>query len=185
MMKSRVLTMGMALVVVAAGCGYTVGSSLPEKYRTVAVPVFRNETRETEVQAAVTNALRRRIALDGRLRLASEKESDLILRGTLTSYSVRAQSYLDDDGISRFRANLGATVTLEDRATGEVLWRMTDIEGSTDHFAAGVGGRSMSRGATRYFVPDATSFPSMEEGQGAAEAIEDLAVEIFIRLMEY
>ena len=185
MMKSRVLTLGIVLVVAATGCGYTVGSSLPEKYRTVAVPVFRNETRETELQAAVTNALRRRIALDGRLRLASEADSDLVLRGTLTSYSVRAQSYLDDDGISRFRAWLGASVTLEDRATGEVLWQAADIKGSTDHFATGLAGSSMSRGTTQYFVPDVTSFPSMEEGQAAAEAIEDVVVEIFIRLMEY
>lgn len=177
--------MGITLLVVAAGCGYSVGSSLPAKYRTVAVPMFKSELRETDLQAAVTNALRRRIALDGRLRLTGEKDADLVVRGTLTRYTVRSRSYFDDDEIARFRARIGATVTLEDGSTGKILWHATDVDGSSEHFTSDAGERTMSRGATRYFVPDATSFPTMEEGQGAAEAVEDLALDIFIRLMEY
>ncbi len=184
-MNIRLLTAGVAVLLAVTGCGYTVGSSVPEKYRTIAIPVFHNQTRETDLQVAVTNALRRRIALDGRLRLASEKDADLVLRGTLTNYSVSAQSFLDSDSISRLRAHLTATVTLEDRDTGEIVWHETELTGSSEHFRDGLAERGMSRGATRYFVPDITSFPTMEEGQGAAEAIEDLAVEIFLRLMEY
>jgi len=184
-MSNRTYTTVLTCIAVAAGCGYTARSTLPGKYRTVAVPAFRSEVRETDLEAAVTNALRRRIALDGRLRIAQPDRADLVVRGTLTKYEVRTETFLEDDEPARVRVWVRADVELEDRSSGETLWHETDLDGSSQHFRRGVAAQGRSRGATRYFVGDLTSFPSAEQGQSTAEAIDDLAIRILYRILEY
>jgi len=171
--------------VVCASCGYTTRSTLPAKYRTVAVPAFRSDVYEPDLQPAVTNALRRRIVLDGRLRLAGPADADLILRGRLTEYEVSTLTELRDDEPAQVSVRLRAEVELEDRLTGDVLWRDKSLAGSSRHFRRGVAARTRSRGTVAYFADDLTSFPSAEQGQSTAEAIEDLATSILYRLVEY
>jgi len=171
--------------VLGAGCGYTTRGTLPGEYRTVAVPAFRSEIREPDLQPVVTNALRRRIDLDGRLGLAGPAEADLVLRGTLKKYEVSSLSQLRDDEPSQVMVRVSATVEVEDRRTGEIRWRAESVTGSSRYFRRGVATRGLSRGTTGYFAGDLTSFPSAEQGQSTAEAIDDLATEIMYRLLEY
>jgi len=171
--------------VLGTGCGYTTRSTLPTEYRTVAVPAFRSEIREPDLQPVVTNAVRRRIELDGRLGLAGRADADLVLRGTLKKYEVNSLSQLRDDEPSQVLVKVSADVVVEDRRTGEIRWRAANVVGSSRYFRRGVASRGLSRGTTGYFAGDLTSFPSPEQGQSTAEAIDDLATEILYRLLEY
>ena len=171
--------------VLGAGCGYTTRSSLPVEYRTVAVPAFRSEIRETDLQPVVTNAVRRRIELDGRLGLAGPATADLVLRGTLKKYEASSLTQLRDDEPSQILVKVTADIVVEDRRTGEIRWSDPAVVGSSRYFRRGVATRGLSRGTTDYFAGDVTSFPSAVQGQSTAEALDDLATEILYRLLEY
>ncbi len=149
------------------------------------MPAFRSELREPDLQPVVTNAVRRRIELDGRLGLAGSADADLVLRGTLKKYEVSTLSQLRDDDPSQVLVRVTADIEVEDRRTGEIRWRAENVAGSSRYFQRGVATRGLSRGTTGYFAGDLTSFPSAEQGQSTAEALDDLATEILYRLLEY
>ena len=44
----------------ALGCGYSMRSSLDPKYRSIYVAAFENQSREYDLQAPLTNAVRRK-----------------------------------------------------------------------------------------------------------------------------
>src|SRR6185503_5798470 len=76
-----------------AGCGYTLSSVLPAHIKTLAVPVFANNTVEYGLSDDVTQALSDAFLREGRLRLVSERDADAILRGTVVSYKNQVFGY--------------------------------------------------------------------------------------------
>ena len=53
-----------ALVLLASGCGYSMSSTLDEKYQTIHVSAFKNQSREFDLQAPLTNAVIRKFLND-------------------------------------------------------------------------------------------------------------------------
>ena len=67
-----------------SSCGYHfsgTGAIVPEGVRTLAVPVFFNETNEPYVDVEVTQAVVEEFMTDGRLKIVSLEEAELALRG--------------------------------------------------------------------------------------------------------
>ncbi|MSU34818.1 MAG: hypothetical protein EXS36_06845 [Pedosphaera sp.] len=102
-----------------AGCaGYHLGPSNGQiaGERSVAVPLFRNETREPRVAVTVAQALRRRVQRDGTLRLATHGTADIVLSGVLIAYDRQILSYQPNDVITPrdYVAKMTARVTAKD-----------------------------------------------------------------------
>ncbi len=129
-----------------SGCGYTVANSrLSEQYRTIAVPAFKNESFEQEVQIRVNNALVRELQADGRFRVVNDPSAaDLVLTGAITGFDARAISFSTDDNIGQFKITLYARAALQDSKTGEVLWQKENIRGQD--FYQTQGGRTRDEG---------------------------------------
>lgn len=67
-----------------AACGYSSGTLVPEGYRTIAVPIFYNETRRHDLEFEVTRAVVEELQARTNLRVVAEDQSpDLVLRGIL------------------------------------------------------------------------------------------------------
>ncbi len=75
------------LAVLFGGCaGYHIGPIKPKTLRainSIAVPAFKNETLEPRVEVLLANSVIKQIQQDGTYKVATEKEADAVLEGTL------------------------------------------------------------------------------------------------------
>ena len=72
-MRAGALALVAALVL--GGCGYTVRGTLPAHINTVAVPIFKNHTREPAVESLITRAVVEAFSTNGRLRVVNSLTS--------------------------------------------------------------------------------------------------------------
>ncbi|MFH1146390.1 MAG: LptE family protein [Pseudomonadota bacterium] len=117
------------VVLVLTGCGYHFagqGSPFASELKTIAIPIFENQTAETGFESLITTQLVSQFSSRGRLRVASMEKADLILEGRIAAINARdvafTGSYL---GIERRVAvTLAARVVARD---GRRLWEGQNI----------------------------------------------------------
>ena len=174
-----------AILAAAAGCGYSTKSSLDEKYQSIAVSAFLNQTGEYGLQAPLTNAVIRKFTTDGRLVVVDPGHADLLLEGVILDYRLKGLTYGASDDVSQCLCVVTAGVRLSDQQTGEILWEDPTVAGETSYYT-GVLGQSSDRlrGNAEVFLPPVRSFATEEENRGASEALEQLASDIFYRTVE-
>lgn len=109
------------------GCGYRLSggtsSSSVVHGKTVAVPLFTNTTHRPHVETIVTAAIREEIAMRGGTTSPEAEGADLVLHGTVTSYSATAVSYTAEDRIREYRATLTVEVAVREHEGGRVIWK--------------------------------------------------------------
>jgi hypothetical protein len=182
---ARVIAAFSLLAGVLSGCGYTMSSTLDERYQTIHVAAFQNQSREYDLQAPLTNAVIRKFLNDGRLRVVGPGEADLVVTGTILDYSLRGLTFDADDEVTQFQTFVTASVEVIDAQSGDVLWRDARLTGQTSYVTARTGGSSdRLRGNAQSFLPAVRSFQTDEENQAASEALERIATDIFYRTIE-
>lgn len=173
------------LVAVAAGCGYTTQSSLAPEYQTIAVSPFYDETREYDLQAPLTNAITRKFITDSRLDVVHPDKADLLLEGIILDYRLKGLTFDQNDDVTQYLLVITAGVRVTDLQTGQVLWEDKLMAGETSYYTRAAGQSSdRLRGNAEVFLPTVRSFASDEENRAAAEALEQLASDIFYRTVE-
>ncbi len=115
------------LALLLAGCaGYQLGPMPPRAMadvKTLAVPMFVNETFEPRIEALVTDTVISQIQQDGTYRILREKDADAILQAQIVELgrnkarSVRGNTLAS----SEFNLTLRVRYTVTRRSTGEVL----------------------------------------------------------------
>ena len=110
----------LAVLLLLPACGYTTRSMISEDYRTIAVPVFENETRRHDLQFEVTRAVVEELNARTHLTVVSDASSaDLVLSGRLVD--------VDEDTISRRNKQrprdavvfVSAEIEVKETASGE------------------------------------------------------------------
>lgn len=152
------LALGAALVA-AGGCGYSFRGNLPERIRTVAVPVFLNKTQEPAVENVITAAVVNAFASGGRLKVVPLDQADAILEGEIVGYQVIALAFDRDATAQQYRLLVTLNVQFRDVKGGEMLWRQDGVQQHADFRAAvqaGGGGTTIGReeGAVREAAAD-------------------------------
>jgi len=107
-----------------SSCGYHLagyGSALPPHLRTIAIPILENSSPEPNIHRDATDAIRRAFIADGRLKVVDTRKADLILRGTLTNYHLRAVSFSDSDAAEEYVVRLGVGIEAYDRVKKKVF----------------------------------------------------------------
>jgi hypothetical protein len=105
-----------------AACGYTTGSLVPDGYRTIAVPIFANETRRHDLEWEVTRAVVEEIQARTPLRVVDRDQSpDLTLSGVLRDVDESVSSRLARQRIRESDVFVSADVTITDRKSGKTL----------------------------------------------------------------
>jgi len=177
----------MTLVVgaILAGCGYTTQSSLDPQYQTIAVSPFYDKTREYDLQAPLTNAVTRKFINDSRLDVVAPDQADLLLEGVILNYQLKGLTFDQNDEVTQYLLVITAGVRLTDVQKGEVLWEEKLMAGETSYYTRAAGQSSdRLRGNAEVFLPPVRSFATDEENRAAAEALEQLASDIFYRTVE-
>ncbi len=121
----KITGLGVLLLLTLWGCGYQMAgqgaSQLPPHLKTIAIPVFENNSSEPTIQRPFTEALRRAFITDGRLRLVNNKAgADLLVTGTLTKYWIRAVAFDTNDVAIEYWVYLEANVLVQDQVENQV-----------------------------------------------------------------
>lgn len=118
------------LVLVLSACGYRFtprGGLVPENAKTLAVPVFLNNTNEPYVDVELTKAVVDEFLTDGRLKIANLDDADLVLRGKVVKFTLTPAAYAApltsavDSYVQTYNVSFSVDLVLEDLKTQKVL----------------------------------------------------------------
>ncbi len=109
-----------------SSCGYRatpVGGIVPEKAKTIAIPVFINGTNEPYVDVEVTKAVVEEFLTDGRLQVVSLEAADVVMRGRVVRFDLIPLSYTLDSYVQQYQVNISVNVSIEEAKTQKILWQ--------------------------------------------------------------
>tara|TARA_B100000959_G_scaffold220749_1_gene233325 strand:- start:1118 stop:1633 length:516 start_codon:yes stop_codon:yes gene_type:complete len=122
----RVVFYILIFVLPISSCGYHLagyGSALPPHLRTIAIPVFKNSSSEPNIHRDATDEIRRAFITDGRLTVVGTRKADMILRGTLTNYNLRAVSFGGTDAAEEYVVRLGVSIEVYDQVLKKTFFK--------------------------------------------------------------
>jgi hypothetical protein len=152
-----------SLVLLVAGCGYTVKSNLPEDIRAVHVaPVVNAIDLSAEiggkehfrvyrpgVEVELTDAIINQFILEGSLKIVDRERADAVVEARLVDYRRDPLRYDDDDDIQEYRLNVVADVKVFRVSDKKVLWEQPRLTGDTTFFLSGPRAVSEDEAAAR------------------------------------
>ncbi|HUG17860.1 MAG TPA: LptE family protein [Planctomycetaceae bacterium] len=151
-----------------SGCGYVAGSFHARDVRTIAVPVFENDSTRRGIELMLTEAVQDEIKTRTPYRLAKEPYADTKLRGRIVQIRKRSLGETRTDDPRELQYSLAVEVIWEDLRTGTVL-----AEQSIPINPVGL-----------HLESNATFAPEVGQSQATAthQAVERLAAQIVDRM---
>jgi hypothetical protein len=125
------------LMLLLAGCGYTLGGNLPPHIKTVAVPVFKNLTQQPAIENVITSAVVNAFVSGGRLKVVSVEQADSLLEGEVTGYNVESIAFDPSINAQVFRLRVALNVQFRDLRNHTMLWRQEGLQDQADFRVAG------------------------------------------------
>lgn len=160
-----------SLLALLTGCGYHMSGAvrLSSDIRTIAVPVFYNDTFEPALENAVTSAVKQEFLTNGRLEVVNDPDqADLILKGTVTSFGLTPLSFdRDKSVVLEYRIRIRAAIRLENPRTKKILWQNSGIEATAE-----------------YLVNPDTAANRVAQDHAVAEASKQFAENVVHRVLE-
>ncbi len=138
-------TVAAALLVAACaagGCAYTVSGVLPGHLKTLAVPVFGNNTVEFRLADDVTLAITDAFLANQRLRIARERDADAVLRGTVVAYRNQVYGYTAQERATQYEIVLVVQIAFRDQVKNRILWKEDQLSVRTTYNVVPVGGEA-------------------------------------------
>ena len=132
---------------ILGGCGYySTSSSLPSHIKTVAIPLFENETHEVGLVEKFTDTVVDGIISNGHLKVVGELAADSVLRGTISNILDEPDTYSRDEGAQKFRIRIFINIEFFDRKKNNVIWEADSMEGFAVYDASIEGEEERDRG---------------------------------------
>jgi len=118
------------LLLFISGCGvYSFsGSSIPG-IKTIAVPLFDNQTQEYGIRESLTEAVANRFVKDNTLKVVNEKISDSVLRGVITNYKRESHTFDEQENIKEYIVRIWVNVWFEEEKSKKIIWKDDNREG--------------------------------------------------------
>ena len=128
------------LPLIASGCGYhvpgTSDSWVGGDARLAYVRLFENKTAEPYLDNYVTDALVDELSRSRLFELTEDANAaEVLIGGTVDSFTSDAISYSSTDSITDYRATMGITVQVIDNSKDQVMWQ-EKMRRSEDYSAA-------------------------------------------------
>ena len=93
--------------------------------KNLAIPIFTNRSYRANVGATLTESLVEEFARRSGGKVTSEESADLVLSGTVLSYTTSAVSYTALDTVKEYRAVINVEAILIEKKTQKVIWKGT------------------------------------------------------------
>lgn len=140
--------LALAALLLAGGCGYTVGGTLPSHIQTIAVPIFHNSTREPAVESLITRAVVEAFSTNGRLRVVDRAQADAILDGDITGYSIGSIAFDKDANVRLYRLVVTVNLRMRDVRRNTVLFEQNQVQEQADFRVLGQVSQTIAREET-------------------------------------
>ncbi len=181
-MKSILYAAAIGALAFVSGCaGYTWGTSVPQEYRTVAVPVFENLTEVSELCPIVTQYTLREFQREGTFKVARPGDAAIEVQGSLRKMLRGGVSYDRAMGMraTEYRYVIVADVTYVDKVNGKVLLERKGIHAETTFLTQNdllTGQKNaasrIAQDLARQIVNDAVALPFVRTGRRRTGAVE-------------
>jgi hypothetical protein len=116
---------------VNAQCGYRLsgrGRNLPAGARTIAIPMFKNETPQYQAENFVTAAIREEFITRSGLRLSeSAAKADLVLAGRISAFTTMPIPNSDRGAVKRYEVRITIAVHLIDMKKNESFYEASGL----------------------------------------------------------
>jgi hypothetical protein len=112
------------IMLLFAQCGYYSfsGSTLPSHLKTIAIPVFDDQTAEFGIREALTDAVINGITRDNTLKISDPRNADSMLEGTILTIRDEAGTVSVDEEVKDIKVYLTLDVRFVDMKKREALW---------------------------------------------------------------
>ncbi len=105
------------------GClTYSFTGSLPSHIKSVAVPLFEDNTAYPGVKEDLTNRVIDEFIADNTLNVTSESQADLIISGVITSITQKAAILTAGETVDEYQVYVNVKVKCEDIKSNKTLW---------------------------------------------------------------
>ncbi len=123
-MRTRFVLLATAMMLILAiSCAvYTFSPSALGGIKSLAIPLFENQTTESGLREDLTDRLSQVFVDDNTLRVVPEGRADAILRGSVISYSREAYTYSEAEVVSEYIVRIGINVEFAEKKSGEIIW---------------------------------------------------------------
>jgi hypothetical protein len=166
--KRTLDAMAACAVFLAASCGYSASPALlPSHIKSVAIPVFENETTEYTLENELTDAVIQAFVEDNHLRVVDERSADAIIRGKVVNYRNSVFGFTTQAGSQEYRVTIGVSVLFKDLVKNREIWNEPSLVKTAN-----------------YYVQDVPGQTAKTELDGRKEAIDKLADEILTRTVQ-
>jgi hypothetical protein len=113
-----------------SGCGYySFSGSSVSGIKTIAVPLFDNQTEEYGVRESVTEAVADKFVKDNTLKVVNEKQADSILRGVITNYTRESHTYDEEENIKEYIVRILVNLKFEEKNSKKIIWQEDNMQG--------------------------------------------------------
>ena len=122
-MKKFASLLVLFLAVALTGCGYRLGVDRPSKmagFTKLAVPTFKNETLEPRLEVLLTNAVIKKLQMDGAYKIVSVADADAVLYGTITNITRGQFRSVRSDTLSTSELLMGINASYKVTNSGNV-----------------------------------------------------------------
>jgi len=124
-LNKHFLTAGILLIIIS-GCGiYSFsGSTLPTHIKSVAIPLFEDNSNSAEfgIDQQLADALIEAISRDNTLSIGSTRNANSILKGVITRITDQPDTYDKSENASAFRITISIKVVFEDIKKRKQMW---------------------------------------------------------------
>jgi outer membrane lipopolysaccharide assembly protein LptE/RlpB len=125
----RLLRLALPLLVVAplAGCGYALvgrGTNIPDTIQSVYLAPLQNETRRSEVEQILTQALAEELVSRRRFTVVNDAaQADAVIDGSVIGFDATPMIFDDEGRATEYQITITARMSFRDRAGDQVLWQ--------------------------------------------------------------
>ncbi len=114
------------LLSLTLSCGvYTFSPSALGGIKSVAVPVFENQTTQYGIGELLTSALSQNLVSDNTLKVLPESQADAIIRGTVVTYSRDPYTYTSGETVQEYICRIGIKVKFVKAKGDQIIWEET------------------------------------------------------------
>ena len=127
-----------------AGCGYTTSTLLPGHIKTVAIPVFGNETVEYGLEQELTEAVVDKFVADGHLKVVPEKDADSVILARIREYQNQVFGYDRQEQAQEYQVVIRISVVFKDVVKNKIRWEETSMVETSRYYVTPIAGQEAS-----------------------------------------
>jgi len=125
------LTFG-AILACQSGCGpYSFSSSGASHLKTVAVPIFQDQTSEFGIKEKLTEEVIELFTRDNTLRLTDRRNADSLIEGRIVRVNDQAGAFTSGESVKNIKIFITVNIKYEDLKKRKTIWEEAITEWGT------------------------------------------------------